>query len=151
MNATALECWFRRFLLVIVEFLCVGTVIELILEKHNKETLQFIPFVLCVAGFLSVLAVLILPQRNTINVLRAVMVVVVLGSLLGGLLHLRGNVEFVTEMRPNAAFGDVVIQSLMGAAPLLAPGILGLAGVLAIAATYYHPAMGKRREHPIQI
>jgi hypothetical protein len=35
------------------------------------------------------------------------------------------------------------VDALMGANPLLAPGILALAGVLAIAATYHHPALRK--------
>jgi hypothetical protein len=47
-------------------------------------------------------------------------------------------------MRPNAVPGDVVTQALMGASPLFAPGILALGAVLAIAATYYHPALGKK-------
>jgi hypothetical protein len=36
-----------------------------------------------------------------------------------------------------------LLEALTGAAPLLAPGVLALAGVLAIAATYYHPALGR--------
>ena len=35
----------------------------------------------------------------------------------------------------------MLLKALTGAAPLLAPGILALAGVLAIAATAYHPAL----------
>lgn len=64
------------------------------------------------------------------------MIVVVLGSLLGGYLHLSSNLDFETQMRPNGSSVDTFMAALMGAAPLLAPGILGLAGVLAIAATY---------------
>ncbi|MBI1281414.1 MAG: hypothetical protein GC179_25025 [Anaerolineaceae bacterium] len=144
MNAVTFERWMRRFLLIIVECLCAGTVIELYLEKHYKETNQLIPFVLCVLGFVSVLAVQIRPNRKMIWVLRIVMVAVVLGSLLGGFLHLSANIDFQVEMRPNQSAVDSFFAALMGTAPLLAPGMLGLAGVLALAATYYHPAMGKR-------
>jgi len=146
MNAVMFERWMRRFLLIIVECLCVGTVIELWLEKHIKETNQLIPFALCAAALVSVLAVQIRPNPKTIWLLRIVMIAVVLGSLLGGYLHLSANIDFQVEMRPNQATVDSFFAALMGTAPILAPGMLGLAGVLALAATYYHPAMGKRSD-----
>jgi hypothetical protein len=143
MNAAIVERRLRRFLLIVVECLCLGTIVELWLAKHVKDPVQLIPFGLCVVGFLSALAVLLQPQRTTIIVLRIVMIVVVLGSVLGAYEHLASNVEFESEMRPSAAATDVVMPALMGSAPLLAPGILALAGILSIAATYYHPALGK--------
>jgi len=149
MNAVTFERWMRRFLLIIVECLCVGTVIELYLEKHYKETNQLIPFVLCALGFVSVLAVQIRPSRKTIWFLRIVMIAVILGSLLGGYFHLASNIDFQVEMRPNQSAVDSFFAALMGTAPLLAPGMLGLAGVLALAATYYHPALGKRMDESI--
>ncbi len=145
MPETAIERWFRRFLLILVELLCIGTVIELYLAKHYKEITQLIPFGLCVLAFLAALAVLVRPQPNTVLALRGVMVLVILGSLFGGALHLNENYEFITEMRPNISTIDGLLTALSGAAPLLAPGIMGLAGVLALAATYYHPALGKRK------
>ncbi len=149
MNAVTFERWMRRFLLIIVECLCVGTAIELYLEKHYKETDQLIPFVLCAIGFVSVLAVQWRPNPNTIWFLRIVMIAVVLGSVLGGYLHLSTNIDFQVEMRPNQSAVDSFFAALMGTAPILAPGMLGLAGVLALAATYYHPAMGKRTDNSV--
>ena len=66
MNAVTFERWMRRFLLIIVECLCVGTVIELYLEKHFKETNQLIPFALCALGFVSIVLVQWRPSRKTI-------------------------------------------------------------------------------------
>lgn len=149
MNAATFERQMRRFLLIIVECLCVGTVVELWLEKHIKETNQLIPFVLCAVGFVCVLAVQIRPNPTTIGVLRIVMIAVILGSLLGGGLHLATNYEFQVEMRPNQSTIDSFFAAFMGTAPVLAPGMLGLAGVLALAATYYHPALGRRGTEPI--
>jgi len=146
MNGAFIEARLRRFLLIMVEFLCIGTVIELWLSKHTKETQQFIPFVLCASAFLSVLAVLVRPQRSTILILRVIMVALVLGSLLGVYYHLSSKFAFEAEMRPGTATFDTLLIALMGAAPLLAPGILALAGTLALVATYYHPALGKRSE-----
>ncbi|MBX3065818.1 MAG: hypothetical protein KF726_22760 [Anaerolineae bacterium] len=145
-TASVIEQRYRRFLLILVELMCIGTVIELWLAKHTKETLQFVPFALCVLAFVSVLAVLRRPNRNTIQILRVVMVIVILGSLAGGVIHLHANYEFQTEMRPNVAFLQSLLTALSGAAPLLAPGLLGLAGVLALAATYYHPQLVKRTD-----
>lgn len=144
MTAVTFERWMRRFLLIIVELLCIGTVAELWLEKHIKETNQLIPFVLCALALVSVLLLQWKPGPRTIWFLRMVMIAVILGSLLGGFLHLSSNIDFQVEMRPNQSATDSFFAALMGTAPILAPGMLGLAGVLALAATYYHPAMGKR-------
>ena len=75
----------------------------------------------------------------TMRVMQVVMVLNVLGSALGIYEHIENNLGFELEIRPNAAVVDVFIEALHGASPLLAPGILALAGLLALAATYYHP------------
>lgn len=149
MNAATFERQMRRFLMIIVECLCVGTAVELWLEKHYKETPQLIPFALCALGLVCMLAVQWRPSPATIRVLRIVMILVVLGSLLGGSLHLAANYEFQVEMRPNQSMLDSFFAAFMGTAPVLAPGMLGLAGILALAATYYHPALGNRRDEPV--
>lgn len=58
-----------------------------------------------------------------------------------GLEHIEHNLAFELEIRPNATTGDVFFEALSGANPLLAPGILGLAAIVALAATYYHPQL----------
>jgi hypothetical protein len=74
------------------------------------------------------------------------MLIVALGALLGGYEHWAGNVEYALETHAGAALSDVLINVLQGASPLLAPGILGLAAVLGIAATYAHPALAGEAE-----
>ena len=44
---------------------------------------------------------------------------------------------------PNAALMDAVLNGLKGASPLLAPGTLIFAALLALIATYRHPALGQ--------
>jgi hypothetical protein len=144
MTTQALESGFRRFLLLMAALIMLAALVELVLEEHTKETLQLIPFFLCGLGLLSVGAVLARPQRRTLLALRAVMVLLALGGLLGVGLHLANNVAFEKEIRPNAAVGDLFVQGLKGANPLLAPGVLVFAALLATAATYYHPALGTR-------
>jgi hypothetical protein len=131
----------RRLLLGLVVATFVGTIIELWLSDHTGEPKQLIPFALCALGLITALAVLIRPQRATILALRAVMIVTAAGSLLGMYFHLKGNFDFELDIRPNATAGEVIVDALKGADPLLAPGILALVAVLAIAATYYHPAL----------
>jgi hypothetical protein len=121
--------------------MCIGTIIELFLAKHYEDPLQFVPFVLCGVGLIAVAAVLHRQLRSRLLVLRGVMGVLLLGSLLGVYEHLVNNFAFELDMRPSAIWSDVWFQALRGAAPLLAPGILAVAAVVAIAATYAHPAL----------
>jgi hypothetical protein len=69
------------------------------------------------------------------------MIPVALGSLLGVYEHIEGNIGLLLEVTPNATTAKIISEALGGANPLLAPGMLALAAVLAVAATYYHPAL----------
>jgi hypothetical protein len=144
MTATAIESRLRRFLLLLTLLIFLATLTELVLEEHTQEALQFIPFVLCGIGLVSVIAALLNPQRATLLALRGVMALVGAGGILGIALHLIRNLEFEQEIRPNAAVSELLVNTLKGASPLLAPGVMVFAALLALAATYYHPALGKR-------
>jgi hypothetical protein len=141
---TLVERRLRTFLLVVSAGLCAGTIVELVLAEHTETAIQFVPFVLCGVGLLLVLAALLRPRRGTLLALRGVMALLAAGSLLGIYEHIEGNLAFALEIRPNAALGDIWLEALTGAAPLLAPGILALAASLAIAATYAHPLLSRR-------
>lgn len=134
----------RTFLLVVAACLCVGTVVELFFAEHYKEPTQFVPFVLCGLGLVVALAALLRPGRGTLRAVRIVMVLLVAGSLYGVFEHMEGNIEFEREIRPNAALSTILPKALTGASPPLAPGMLALAGTLAIAGTYAHPALARR-------
>jgi hypothetical protein len=137
----------RQFLLVMAALLLAGTLVELWLINHMEDPLQLIPFALCGLGLVAVLVAMLRPRRVALLVLRACMGLVVLGSLLGVYLHLESNLGFHRELHPNASNVDLLMGTLSGANPLLAPGILALTAALAIAATYYHPALrAKGRE-----
>ena len=66
---------------------------------------------------------------------------ITLGSCFGIFEHIENNLAFALEIRPNAVVSDVFFEALRGASLLLAPGILTLGAILALAATYYHPAL----------
>ena len=72
------------------------------------------------------------------------LVLLVAGSLYGVFEHMEGNIEFEREIRPNASLSTILPKALTGASPPLAPGMLALAGTLAIAGTYAHPALARR-------
>jgi predicted CDP-diglyceride synthetase/phosphatidate cytidylyltransferase len=134
----------RRFLLVFSVMLLGGALLELWLIEHTEDPVQFIPFVLCALAALAVVAALVRPRRATLLALRACVALVVLGSLLGVYLHVEGNLALQREISPNASAGETLFGALGGANPLLAPGILAVAAVLALAATYQHPALGNK-------
>ena len=129
----------RWFLLLMSAGLLAGTVLELIFLGHTDRPIQWLPFLLCAAGLIVVGAFLFRPGRGTLLSLRAVMVVVVLGSLVGVLEHVEGNISFHLEIYPGSTFLDLVGAALGGANPIMAPGML------ALAATYAHPILARAR------
>jgi hypothetical protein len=131
----------RRFLLVFSVLLLGGSLVELFLVEHTEDAVQLIPFALCGLGALSALAALLKPGRATMWALRVCMLLVVAGSLFGVYEHVTHNFEFQKEVNPNATTGEMVRGALGGGNPLLAPGILAAAAVLALAATYRQETM----------
>ena len=126
----------RRFLLALSVLLFGGAFVELWLVGHTKDVIQWLPFGLCVVGSLAVLLVLFQPRPGTVRIMRICMVLIGLGTLVGIYLHVEGNVLFAREIQPNAKTTELVLKGLAGANPLLAPGILAVAAVIAVAATY---------------
>jgi hypothetical protein len=136
----------RRFLLALSVLLCVGTITELWLTEHMETVVQLIPFGLCGLGFVAALIVLLKPRRIPILILRVCMALVAAGGLYGIYEHIENNMGFQREINPASPTTDIVLASFHGPNPLLAPGILVVAGALAIAATYHHPALLKEGE-----
>lgn len=132
----------RRILFILSAMLFTGTAFELWLVNHMQSIVQLIPFALCGMGLIAVLLVLIRPQRAPVLTLRVCMVLVIAGSLFGVYEHIASNLMFHREIYPNAPIGEMVMGALGGANPLLAPGTLALAAMLALIATYYHSALG---------
>ena len=131
----------RFFLLILSVLTLIATLVELVLAEHTSETLQLVPFFLCGAGLVVAFAAMLRPGKGTMTALRVVMVIVALGGLAGIGIHLIENFEFASEVRPTAGTFNQIMAALKGAAPLLAPSTLVFAGLLGLAATYYHPAL----------
>jgi hypothetical protein len=141
MSAEIVAARLRRFLLLLAVLLCLGTLGELVLTEHMEEPLQLVPFILCGAGLVALGLVLKWPQRKTIWGLRLVMVLMVLGGLFGIYEHLAGNWDFAREINQQASGSELLLSTLTGASPALAPGVLIVTAIVAQAATYFHPAL----------
>ncbi|HEX6729092.1 MAG TPA: hypothetical protein VF074_03735 [Pyrinomonadaceae bacterium] len=126
----------RLFLLLLSSLLFSGALLELWLVNHTEDVVQWLAFVLAGLGLSATLSVLFWRGRTTVTVLLVSMVVVILGSLFGIYEHVINNIAFEREIQPNATFSQLALKGLSGANPLLAPGVLAVAGLLALAATY---------------
>ncbi len=126
----------RTFPLVLSLFLFGGALVELWLVGHTEDVIQWIAFALAGAGALSVTLTLFRFGRATVRLLRVCMVVVALGSLFGVYEHFSGNVAFAREVKPNSSNAELFWRGLQGGNPLLAPGVLAVAAVLALSTTY---------------
>ena len=126
----------RKFLLVLSLFLFVGALVELWLVGHTVEFVQWVAFVLAGAGALASLLVLVRLSPATVRVLRVCMLVVVLGSLFGIYQHVSGNIALAREVHPDYSTSQLFWRGLQGGNPLLAPGVLVVAALLALSATY---------------
>lgn len=135
----------RTFRLGVSGFVCAGTVAKLRLAERPASVIPRIPIVLCGLGLGAAIAVFIRPQRRALRVLQASMAIAFVGSLFGLYEHIERNMAFALEIRPHAVASEGLADALRGVNPLLAPGILTLAAVLALRATYYPPALQGRQ------
>lgn len=143
MDSQAVVKSLRRFLLLMAGFLFAGTIVELIFQEHTGEPAQLIPFVLCGLGIVLVGLAWLLPRRGSLLALRGGMLLCIAGGAFGLYEHIEANLGFAKEILPAAGFTELLGKVLTGAAPLLAPGMLAIAALLALAATYAHPALAR--------
>jgi hypothetical protein len=145
MSAERLVASFRQFLLWLAMALCLGIVAELLLTGHYKEPIQLVPIALCALAIAPILVVLFRPGRQTIWALRILMLVIAVAGLLGMVEHITGNLAFAREVNATKANAAPLQTALTGANPALAPGALGVTALVALAATYWHPALQKHQ------
>jgi hypothetical protein len=131
----------RRFLIASAGLVYLGVCGELWFMDHTQETLQLLPFAACLLAFVGVVWALVAPARASLLALRLALPLLVAVSVLGMYEHVQANYGFEREIRPNASTLEVAEKALHGVAPILAPGSLGLAALLAAAATWEHPAL----------
>jgi hypothetical protein len=126
----------RKFLLMLAVLLFAGALIELWLVGHTAEFVQWVAFVLAGVGASSSLLALFRLGPATVRILRVCMLVVALGSFFGIYQHISGNIALAREVHPDYSTSQLFWRGLQGGNPLLAPGILVVAALLALSATY---------------
>jgi hypothetical protein len=141
MNSDAILARLRQFLLIISAGVFVMTVTELIFIGHWNETIQFLPFALSGLGLLTLTYAYFRPSRGTINFMRWSMIVIGVCSFIGFYEHMSNNLSFWQEIQPNSTTWELIIATLNGGIPILAPGILLLGAVIGLTAIYRHPLL----------
>ena len=141
MNSEIVLARLRQFLLVISAGVFIMTVAELFFLSHWSETIQFLPFVLSGLGLITLALAYFRPGRGTMTLLRWSMIIIAACSLIGVYEHMANNLGFWMEIQPNATAWELILATLEGANPVLAPGILMLGAVIGVTATYQHPAL----------
>lgn len=120
----------------------VGAGTELLLLGHFEEPWQWVPLVVLAGSLGAVVLTAVRTSRPTLLAMRGMMSVSVLSGVLGVWRHFRGNVEFELEMYPSIGGLELFEKAVTGATPALSPGTMILLGLLGLAFTYGHPALG---------
>lgn len=144
-NQTIAELKLRRFLVGVAAFVCGATIVELLLTEHTTSWVQLLPIWACVLGIVASLALLRVATPLTIKVHRSAMMILLAISLAGVYNHIVENYLFAREIRPTSTATDALVEALTGASPLMAPGILALAGILGLVGTLRYSALPSRR------
>jgi hypothetical protein len=122
----------RRLILAILLLGMAGIFVELLLAEHFADAWQLIPLVLLVVGLATVAWHAWAPNAWSARTLRVLMTLFVLSGLLGVILHYRGNAEFEVEQNPRVTRWALFRESMMGATPALAPGVMIQLGLLGL-------------------
>jgi len=144
MNSEQSLARIRQFLLIISAGVFVMTVTELFFLSHWTETIQLLPFVLSGWGLIALLFAYFRPSPATIKFLRWSMIVIGLCSLIGIYEHMSNNLGFQMEIQPNSSTWELILATLEGANPVLAPGILMLGAAIGWTAVYQRSGLEHR-------
>jgi len=136
----------RRILLAILILGVARITIKLMLLGHVEDFNQLIPLVLAGATLVLSLVAAIKPTSATVRLFQLLMVLLVISGALGMYLHFQVNMEFQLEMDPAlkgiALFRKAIVAK---APPALAPGAMTQLGLIGLAYTFRHPALGPGR------
>ncbi|MEM8938907.1 MAG: hypothetical protein AAGC64_06135 [Bacteroidota bacterium] len=117
-----------RMALLIFLILHVGLILELILIGHYESFWQCFPLISLGFGLLSLFI-----NDKSLVLVKFFYLITMFSGVIGVFLHLKSNWEFELEMYPGMPTRKLLVESLSGALPALAPGTLipiGLMGFL---------------------
>lgn len=132
----------RRLLFATLVLGTSGTLAELLLLEHFEDWKQYLPLILLGIALLAELWYVAGRHRASVRAVQATMWLCIVAGGVGVILHYRGNMEFEREMVPTIAGFALFREAMMGATPALAPGQLVQLGLLGLAWTFRHPALG---------
>ncbi len=132
------EVW-RRLALILLLLSTAGITAELVLLEHYAEPPQWAPLALLVVGLVVASAVAAGATPGRVRALKLVASLQVVAACVGIFLHLRSNFEFELELRPGTSGLPLVVETLRGAIPALAPGALAQLGLLGLLVCFRHP------------
>jgi len=138
----------RGILLVIFLLGALGAGAELLLLGHTEDNWQLIPLLLFSLSLVALLAHAALRRAATVRVFQFTMLLFVISGFVGFWLHYQAKMEFKLESNPDLAGLELFWEAIKGAAvpPVLAPGMMIQMGLLGLAWTYRHPALGVSTE-----
>lgn len=131
----------RTVLLVLVGVGALGLLVELALLEHWTAAPQFVPLATLTLVLVATASALVRPDRTTLRLFGAVMILAVVAGLTGIGFHFFDNWAFEREVAPDASAVAILGPVLTGATPLLAPGSLVQLGLTGLVAIYRHPAL----------
>ncbi len=139
----------RKYLLAVICFGIVGTGTELLLLGHYDGYWQLTPVVLLGVGQLAICWHLFDRRPRPLRSLRAIMILFLIAGVIGLVQHFSGNAAFEQEMTPEIGGVDLIVESLTGATPALAPGAMIQLGLLGLLYIFRHPGLvAAGTEHP---
>ena len=139
----------RRLLLAILLLGVAGIIAELLLLGHDEDVYQWIPIALAIVTVLMSVLVIMRPAAGSIRLFQGVMVLMILSGAAGMYLHFQANMEFQLEMDPALSGLNLFRKAILAKTPpALAPGAMTQLGLIGLAYTFRHPALGARRTTP---
>ena len=137
----------RRLLLALVTLGLIGTGVDLVLLEHYEDSWQLAPLFLIVLALLAILGYAVTRSAGSIRVLQLTMILLIVGGVLGIVLHYQGNLEFQLDMTPTASRWELFTKVMHAKAPpALAPAAMAQLGLLGLIFSYRHPALQQHAE-----
>ena len=136
----------RRILLAILTLGVIGITAELLLLNHIEDALQWIPVGLSLLTLMMCAMVAIRPTSGAIRLFQLVMLLLIVSGAAGIYLHYGATTEFQLEMDPTLRGFALFKKAILAKAPpALAPGAMTQLGLIGLAYTFKHPALGSGR------
>ena len=139
----------RQWVLALLVFGLIGTIVELLLLEHYEAGWQLVPLWLIALALGVVIWHLLRPHAGSVRALHVLMWLFVFGGAVGVGLHFDGAAEFQIELDPSQSRWEIFKKAMHAKAPpVLAPGMMMQLGLLGLTYVYRHPALSASEPAP---